>query len=250
MRLSDAGQKMTGSGWIELVLAFALFLATHSVPARPAVRRWLVGRLGERGYLLAYSLTSVIALALLIAAAGRAPHLELWTFEPWQMGVPGVAMPLVCLLIAFSVGAPNPLSFGGRSPETFDPDRPGIVGVTRHPLLWALALWAISHVVPNGDLAHVMVFAGFAGFALVGMVMIDRRLKRRMGLPEWRRLAARTAVVPFGALLAGRWRPKIGMPSGEGWSRFLAGLALYAGLAVLHEPVVGVPVTAPFLVQG
>ena len=41
---------MTG-GWVGLALAFALFLATHGVPARPAVRRWLVGGLGERGYL-------------------------------------------------------------------------------------------------------------------------------------------------------------------------------------------------------
>jgi uncharacterized membrane protein len=241
---------MTGNGWIELALAFALFLATHIVPARPAFRRWLVGGLGERGYLLAYSLTSIGALAVLIIAAGRAPHLELWTFERWQMWVPGVAMPLACLLIAFSVGAPNPLSFGGRSPETFDPDRPGIVGVTRHPLLWALALWAISHVVPNGDLAHVMVFAGFAGFALMGMVTIDRRLKRRTGLPEWRRLAVRTAVVPFGALLAGRWRPKIGMPSGDAWFRLLTGLGLYASLATIHEPVIGVPVAAPLFGHG
>jgi uncharacterized membrane protein len=240
---------MTG-GWVGLALAFALFLATHGVPARPAVRRWLVGSLGERGYLLAYSLTSVVALALLIAAAGRAPHLELWTFEPWQMWAPGLAMPLVCLLIAFSVGAPNPLSFGGRSPEAFDPDRPGIVGVTRHPLLWALALWAMSHVVPNGDLAHVVVFGGFAGFALMGMIVIDRRLRRRMGEPEWHRLAARTAVTPFAALVAGRWRPQIGPPSGATLLRFLAGLVLYAGLATLHEPVIGVSVTAPPFTLG
>jgi uncharacterized membrane protein len=95
-----------------------------------------------------------------------------------------------------------------------------------------------------------MVFAGFAGFALMGMVMIDRRLKRRTGLPEWRRLAVRTAVVPFGALLAGRWRPKIGMPSGDAWFRLLTGLGLYASLATIHEPVIGVPVAAPLFGHG
>lgn len=237
---------MTGSGWMELALAFAIFLASHSVPVRPAIRRRLVDLLGERGYLALYSLISLLALALLIAAAGRAPYVELWPLETWHLSVPHVAMAAACLLIALAVGVPNPLSFGGSAPETFDPERPGIVGLTRHPLLWALVLWALSHAVANGDLAHVLVFGGFAAFAVMGMFAIDRRLRRRMGDDEWQRLARRTSVFPFAALIDGRWRPSVQPPSGKVTLRVLAAIALYMTLRMLHEPVIGVPVDAGF----
>ena len=36
-------------------------------------------------------------------------------------------------------------------------------------------------LVPNGDLAHVILFGTFAGFALLGQRLIDRRKRREMG---------------------------------------------------------------------
>jgi uncharacterized membrane protein len=243
MRLSVEGQEMTGHGWTELALAFALFLVSHSVPVRPSIRKHLVALIGERPYLLIYSLTSTLALGLLIWAAGRAPYVELWSFQPWQIWAPQIAMVLACLLIAFGIGAPNPLSFGGGSPEAFDPDTPGIAGAVRHPLLWALVLWALSHAVPNGDLAHVLVFGGFAVFALAGMFVIDRRLRNRMGEAVWQRLAARTSWFPFVALIVGRWRPNVLSLSRDNAVRMLSALALYVCLAMLHQPVIGVAVT-------
>jgi uncharacterized membrane protein len=222
-------------GWGEFVAAFLLFLLSHALPARPALRRPLVLALGERGYLALYSLGSLAVLAWLIAAAGRAPFVEVWGVSPWQRWVPNLAMPLACLLAAFGLGVPNPLSFGG-SAGGFDPARPGIAGLVRHPLLWAIALWAASHAVPNGDLAHILLFGTFTGMALLGMVAIDRRKRRQMGEAEWARLAARTAFWPFAALISGRWRP-------AGWRadpvRLTAGVLLWLALLMLHAPVIG-----------
>ena len=227
-------------GWGELLAAFSAFLLSHALPARPALRRPLAAALGERGYLLAYSLVSVAALAWLVAAAGRAPHVALWDPAPWQAWAPNLAMPPACLLIASGLGAPNPLSFGGRA-AGFDPERPGIAGVARHPLLLALALWAGAHAVANGDLAHVSLFGAFAGFALLGMGIIDRRKRRLIGEDEWGRLAARTSAWPFAALVEGRWRPSA--PPGLG--RLGAGLLLWLALLALHAPVVGVSPLPP-----
>jgi uncharacterized membrane protein len=234
---------MTGNGWVDLALAFALFLASHAVPARPPVRRALAGRIGERAYLLAYSLVSIVALGLLIMAAGRAPYVELWSMKEWHMGVPQLVMAFVCLLIAFAIAAPNPLSFGGGAPDAFDPDHPGIAGVARHPLLLALALWSLAHLVPNGDLAHALVFGLSAAFALAGMLMIDRRKKRQWGEAEWNRLAAQTSMVPFAALLSGRWRPDPTSLGTAALIRLLASIILYLGLVALHEPLIGVAAT-------
>lgn len=224
-------------GWGEFVAAFALFLASHALPARPAVRRLLVGRLGEGRYLAIYSALSLALLLWLIAAAGRAPFVPLWHFAPWQLWVPNLAMPLVCLLVAYGAGAANPLSFGGRAGARFDPGRPGIAGVARHPLLWAIALWAAAHLAPNGDLAHAVLFGSFLGFALLGMAAIDRRRRREMGEDTWRRMAARTSFWPLAALVSGRWRLRTAVVP-EPWRAAVA-LLLYALLLGAHRPVIG-----------
>lgn len=223
------------TGWFEFIAAFAAFLLSHALPARPALRRRFAALLGERGYLALYSLVSLGVLAWLVGAAGRAPYLGLWATEPWQYWVPNLLMPPVCLLVAFGIAAPNPLSFGGRS-TGFDPAHPGIAGLARHPLLLAIGLWAVSHTVPNGNLAHAVLFGSFAGFALLGMAAIDRRKRRQMGEREWAALAAGTSFWPGAALLSGRWRPS----GGPSPARLAAGLLLWLLLLLLHRPVIGV----------
>lgn len=231
------------SGWAELVAAGVMFLATHLVPARLGVRRRIVAHVGERPYVLVYSVVSLAALAWLIRASGRAPFVPLWDWAPWQTWIPIVVMPLVCLLAVFGLGARNPLSLGGRSNAGFDPREPGVVGVTRHPLLWAIMLWGVAHIIPNGDLAHVLLFGTFALSSLAAIVSIDRRQQRRLGIPEWRRLAGRTSLVPLGALLSGRWRPKtVHLDAG----RLAAAIALYLALLLLHGQMIGVsPLPVP-----
>ncbi len=208
-------------GWGEYAAAWAVFLLTHAIPARPALKARLVGALGRVGYGLGYSAVSVAALAWLIGAAGRAPHVELWPWAPWQVHLTQGAMALACLIAALGIGAPNPFSLGGAQNERFDPARPGIVGLTRHPVLAALTLWALGHLAPNGDLAHVLMFGGFAVFALTGMRLIDRRRQRVMGEAWHRRQPARS--------LRGAGNP---------W-RWLAAAAAWWALALLHPVVIG-----------
>lgn len=227
-------------GWGEFASAFAVFLLSHAIPARPAVRRKLASLLGERGYLLVYSLVSVAVLAWLIAAAGRAPFVLLWPYAAWQAWLVNLVMPVACLLVAFGIGAPNPLSFGGTA-RGFDPAHPGIVGVARHPLLVALALWAGAHAVANGNLAHLLLFGSFAAFAILGMRIIDRRKRRQMGEAEWARLAARSSFWPFAALISGRWRPG----AAPGLRRVALGLLLWLVLLAVHPPVIGVSPLPP-----
>jgi uncharacterized membrane protein len=157
------------TGWVEFVAALAAFFVCHSIPLRPAIRARLVLHLGHGGFGLLCSTLSLAALAWLIGTAGRAPFVELWSRLPWQTNVPLIAMALACLIAAFAIARPNPFSFGGGSGE-FDPGHPGIVRWLRHPLLAALALWAGSHMVPNGDLAYVLLFGIFAGFSSWGCI--------------------------------------------------------------------------------
>ncbi len=225
------------TGWFEFAGVFALFAATHYLPARPGLRGACVAHLGERVYLGLYSLISLVLLGWLIVAAGRAPFIALWGYAPWHNWLPNLAMPPALLLAAFGIAAPNPFSFGGRGIKRFDPERPGIAGITRHPLLWAIALWAGAHLVPNGNLAHVALFGFFLAMALAGMTLLDRRARRRMGAARWRDQARHTAFVPFAAAMRGDLR----LGGFDAVPMRLAGFAtVYFGLLWSHGPVLGV----------
>ncbi|WP_240910514.1 NnrU family protein [Pontivivens nitratireducens] len=216
--------------WLEFAAAWVAFFVTHSLPVRPPLRPWLQDRLGRRGFTFAYSGLSLAVLVWLIGAAGRTPFVPLWDWAPWQAHVPMVVMLLACVILALAIGRPNPFSFGGAHNDRFDPARAGIVRVTRHPLLLAVSLWALAHLVPNGDLAHVILFGVFAIFAAFGGRLVDRRRKREMGA-EWQRLRSQVTSS------ARNMRP-------ESWIamivRVAIGVALYFGLIWIHPWLLGV----------
>lgn len=213
------------AGWGEFAAAILIFLLSHSLPVRPRAKAALVARLGSSGFTLAYSALSLAALAWLIVAANRAPFVPLWDWAPWQNHLTFAAMALACAIAALAIGRPNPLSFGGAHNERFDPAAPGIVGWLRHPLLAALLLWSLAHLLPNGQVAHVILFGLFAGFSLLGMRLIDRRKQRQLGPEEWQRLAA---------------GPRRLAPTRAGLFRLSLGALAYAALIALHGPVIGV----------
>ena len=215
--------------WLGFSLAFMAFFASHSLLVRPAVKTWLITRIGATCFTLLYSAMSFGVLIWLVIAARQAPFVPIWSWAPWQNYVPLVAMLPVCLILVFSIGRPNPFSFGGAHNERFNPQEPGIVRVTRHPLLLALAIWAIGHIVPNGDVAHVILFGVFACFALVGRRIIDRRKQREMG-ETWHSLSTAVRQTPLmpslisvGALI-----------------KLVFGVTLYCALIAFHGVIFGV----------
>ncbi|WP_323781687.1 NnrU family protein [Leisingera sp.] len=213
-------------GWLEFTAALALFLFSYAIPVRPPVRPWLVRHLGLGGYTIAYSLLSLAILAWLAVAAARAPYagvLPHWNLLRWA---PLLLMPLACLLAVAGMMRQNPFSFGGLGLRAFDPADPGILAVSRHPLLAAMALWAGAHLLANGDLAHVILFGLFAGFAWIGMGLIDSRTQRRLGQGEWNRLSRNTA-----RLNLARLRPAM--------LEAVPAAAVFLILLILHAPVIG-----------
>ena len=219
------------TGWAEFALAMGCFLISHALAVRPGLKAGLARVLGPRGFTLAYSALSLALLAWLIAAAGRAPYVPLWDPAPWQAALALALMLAACLLVAYAAAGTNPLSFGSRA-APFDPVRPGIAGLSRHPVLLALALWAFAHGVANGDLAHLALFVPLGLFALAGMLAIDRR--KRRALPGWADLARNTSLVPLSALVTGRWRP-----SPPRIVPALVAFLVWAALIVLHPVVIG-----------
>lgn len=188
---------------IEFILAFALFLAAHSIPARPAMRNRLVSRFGETNYLILYALLSLALLFWLISAAVRAPTILLWPAELWSYHLALALMLPASWLLVGGLATANPFSIS-LNRGLFRPERPGLVGWVRHPVLWGFALWALVHVIANGDLVALIMFGGFLLFAAAGMKILDRRKKRQLGAdwlrlqPDGRRWSAAQLLTTFG----------------------------------------------------
>lgn len=230
------------AGWIGYALAFVAFVLAHAVPARPTIRSRLTARLGERAYLWLYSAVSLALLYWLIIAAGRAPYVPLWPSGAWQAWLANLVMPLVVLLAAVSIGLPNPFSIGGGS-GAYDPDRPGITALSRHPLLLAIVLWAALHMLANGDLAHVMLFGSFAISGVLGMAMLDRRRRRSWGPAVFAERSRNTSLWPGSAWLDGRARPSLDLLSVR---RLVIAVAIYGLLLWLHPLLLGVSPLPPY----
>ena len=101
---------------------------------------------------------------------------------------------------AWARSPPIPLSVAFRK-AGFDPDRPGTIGWVRHPLIWGLTLWGLAHIPANGDWPSLVLFAGSAAFGALGVFAVERRLKRRLGDGEWRRLTAGRGHVDRSSLM-------------------------------------------------
>lgn len=191
----------------QFLLALGVFLVAHLVPAAPRIRAALIGALGRVAYLVAYSAVSLALLAWVIHAAQNADVVTLWDPAPWQWLVTFVTMPVATFFLVAGLLAPNPLSISVRRGDKV----PEIARITRHPVLWGFIIWAAAHVLPNGRLVPVILFASMAVFSAAGFTLLDHKARTRLGDETWRTMIRGTSVVPFAALLAGRGRgPKLG----------------------------------------
>ena len=213
-----------------LTLAAGCWIGVHAGIAGSAVRRGIAGRIGDGPFRATFSLLSVAAITFLVLSyrrAGRDGSVPLWSAPAWLdwILVPLMAAGFVLLVGSVLVG--NPTAVGGESRLQQEPR--GVLRITRHPMLWSFAIWSAVHVAGSGDLVSVLFFGAFGVTALLGMPSIDRKLQRR-DPAGWSRLAARTSVLPFAAILGGRNRLALREMR---WVVPL-GIGLGAALLVLH----------------
>ena len=45
----------------------------------------------------------------------------------------------------------------------------------RHPMLGAVKIWAVAHLLVNGDLASILLFGGLLAWAVVEVILINRQ---------------------------------------------------------------------------
>jgi uncharacterized membrane protein len=137
-----------------------MFLTTHLIPSYPRLRKILVERFSLTGYKAIFSLLSLVSVVLIIYGLKEAPFQSLYEPPNWGRHLTMLLMlPAIYFFLSNSV-RPTPSS------AQF---------ITAHPINWAVILWSTSHLVANGDLAHVLLFSTFWVFSVVSIVTGNSR---------------------------------------------------------------------------
>lgn len=206
-----------------LAIAVTLFVGTHFLMSHP-LRGPMVGALGEKGFLGVYSLVSLALIAWAGFAYSAADGANLWSASVPVIAAGHVLMVLAGILFIGSVIAPNPALVGaGGLLQTMEEPR-GVIRITRHPMMWSFALWALVHIALSGR-ADTLVFAGgIAVLALAGSAGQDARKRRQLG-EAWAVYAGKTSYWP--------------RPAWPGILPVVLGAALYAALVWLHPLLIG-----------
>lgn len=220
-----------------LLLAAIAFLVLHAFPSTPG-RAWAIKRLGEPAYLGLFSFVSVAVLAWMIWAYQSAPAAEpLWiTGETWRWINAGLMLAPFILIVS-AVAQPNPSAV--RSEGALERPEPwrGIFAVTRHPLMWGIAIWALLHLITRPDLPGLVFFAALGGLALGGAALQDVRKRRELGA-AWETFESHTSMIPFAAVAAGTARLSL---KDVGLWRLLAAVFVWMAMLHFHTPLFGVP---------
>ena len=231
---------MTGT-LLELLIAAIVFVGSHFGIASTWVRDDLVRRLGERAYIGLFSAVSLILLAWLIRAyATVRDPIDLLAWPPRVLIiVPLVVMPLALLLFIGGYTQRNPTAVMQKRALPIERPAPGVLAITRHPLMWGIGLWALVHMIVSGDVASIIFFAALAILALYGTRLLDAKKQRTWPAEDWQRFTSVTSNIPFAAILTSRNEFRI---KEIGWWRILLAGALYIALVPLHAVILGVPV--------
>ena len=184
---------MTPLGQLEL--AAASFVGSHFLLSHP-LRRPFASTLGERAFLLLYSLVAFATLGWMILAAGNVGPEEL----RWQ---PGTVLIVIASLLTWIgtvllVGsfAKNPAvpHQGARSRDFGNPR--GVFRITRHPMMWGFGLWAVSHALVNPTPSGLVIAEAVFVLAILGAAFQDFKKRRLVG-GAWRQWEGRTSFFPF-----------------------------------------------------
>ncbi|MDX2101089.1 MAG: NnrU family protein [Alphaproteobacteria bacterium] len=190
-----------------LIVGLVLFLGTHWFTTQRAARAAAIERLGAGRYKGLYSALVAVGLVSIIIGYGQyraSGYIPVW--HPPQ-GLSHLALLLMAPVFVL-LSIPRRMTW--------------LRARTKHPMLLGVKLWALAHLLANGDLGTILLAGGFLAWAVAARVSLVRR-ERDEGVPD------RSGV-------------RFGLPDGIAIG---GGLAVYVVFAIwLHPLLIGVSVIA------
>lgn len=144
-------------GLLILILGLLVFLATHLFVTLRESRAAAIARMGLNGYRAAFSLVSLLSLALIVWGYGHSPYIPVWSPPAFTRHITELLMLLAALsLVAY-----------------FIPSH--VKAWLKHPLMVAVKAWAFAHLLVNGDLASIVMFGVFLAWGVYARIAAKKR---------------------------------------------------------------------------
>jgi uncharacterized membrane protein len=144
-----------------LFIGIVVFLGVHTLTTFRETRTRLIERLGLGPFKGLYSLVAIAGFALIVLGFSRYRAeglIILWTPPAWTRH-------LTILLMWFAFVA---LACMNRAPGK-------IRGWLRHPMLVAIKIWALAHLLANGDAGGMLLFGSFLAWAVFDRIAVKKR---------------------------------------------------------------------------
>lgn len=143
---------------ILLSLGVLLWAVTHLFVAKGVnARAGLIAKIGLGPYKGLFSLTLVVALVLIVFGWQATPPTSLWVPPAGMRHATMTLMPFAVILF-----------LSARAPTD-------IKQIIRHPQLTGVKLWAVAHLLSNGETRSVILFGGLLAWAVLEVIFINRR---------------------------------------------------------------------------
>ena len=213
---------------VSLTAAGIAFVGTHFALSHP-LRASLVAKIGDGAFLGLYSLVAAACLVWMIFAFRAAPAGDLGGATGEAGWIVATVLTLPALLLFLGSLWKNPALPNPGAAASIDREPTGVFAVTRHPMMWGFALWALAHIALWWSSRTLIVAATILILALVGAHLQDRKKAALMGA-AWTDWEVRTSYWP-------RWS----MLLGAGAMLWLVAFAVWLVATWAHIAVAGVP---------
>lgn len=212
---------------LSLIAASAAFVGTHFLLSHP-LRAPITGAIGERPFLGLYSLVALVTLGWMGHAFSAAPAPDLPSTGEVGWVIASLLTILALVLFLGSLRG-NPALPDPTQQPNIPGEAKGVFAVTRHPMMWGFALWAVGHLALYWSVRTLIVAGAILFLALVGAHMQDRKKVKLLG-ERWAEWEAKTSY----------W-PRLGELRSIGWQLWLLALVLWLVITFAHMPLGGIP---------
>ncbi|MBB2673523.1 MULTISPECIES: NnrU family protein [Rhizobium] len=144
-----------------LIIGIILFLGVHLVRVvAPGFRQSMIASFGERGWRAGYSIASILTLILLIYGFGQARQVTGMLYNP-PVWTAHIAITLMLIAMICLVASLLPAGH--------------IATKTKHPMVLSVKIWALAHLLANGETSSVLLFAAFLAWGVILRISLKRR---------------------------------------------------------------------------
>ena len=144
-----------------LIAGLVLFIAPHILVTDRPRRAALIARIGHGAYMALFSLISIAGIVAIAYGFGlyrQTQWIEIWNPPTWTRHVAVALMwpASICVVAAYIRG--------------------DIQRVLKHPMLVGVKLWAVAHLISNGDLGSIILFGAILAWAVYDRISLKSRI--------------------------------------------------------------------------